>query len=216
MKKHMKRISMPKQWPLPRKGTKYITKPLPGKESYAIPLLVVLRDMLKIAETRNEIKKIVNQGKVLVGHRVIKELSFPLGFFDTISIPSINKYYRIEFSDKGKLITREITEKEAYLKPCKITGKKVLKKGMLQINLHDGININYSQECSVNDSLLIDLRENKVVRVLPLKEGAIVSIIKGRYSGEKGKIESIEGKFIAIKMDSKQIKTVIENVFVTG
>jgi len=216
MKKHMKRISMPKQWPIPRKGTKYVTKPLPGKESYAIPLLIVLRDMLKLAETRNEIKKIVNQGKILTGNVVIKELSFPLGFFDIVSIPSINKHYRIEFSGKGKLIAKEITEKEAYLKPCKITGKKVLKKGILQINLNDGRNFNYSKECSVNDSLLIDLHENKIVKVLPLKEGAMAYIIKGRYSGEKGKIESIEDNFIAMNIGSKKIKTVIENVFVTG
>ena len=45
---HLKRIAMPKNWPLPRKGKK---KFVPyGKN--AIPLLVIVRDMLKITHTK--------------------------------------------------------------------------------------------------------------------------------------------------------------------
>lgn len=205
---------MPRSWPLPRKGTKYVTKPLVGKKiEYALPICIILRDMLKKAITKKEVKKILLAKDVLVDNKEVKNISFPVGLFDIVALPRINKYFRIEFSKKGKLCIKEIPENEAYLKPCKIIGKKMLKKGKTQINLYDGKNFLY-KEGKVNDSVIIDLKQNKIVKHLPLKEGALVYVIKGKYAGVKGQVIKREKDFVTIK-NSKEIKTPSANVFVT-
>jgi len=211
--KHLKRMAMPRSWPLPRKGSKYVTKPLPGKKiEYALPICIILRDILKIATTKKEVKKILLAKEVFVDNKIIKDILFPVGLFDIIALPKINKYYRMEFSRKGKLKIEEIKENEAYTKPCKIIGKKILKKGKIQINLYDGKNFLYDKG-KVNDSVIIDLKQNKIVKHLPLKEGSFVYVIKGKYVGVKGKVVKKEENFVTIK-DSKQIKIAASNVFV--
>lgn len=213
--KHLKRMAMPRSWPFPRKGYKYVTKPLPGKKiEYALPICVILRDTLKICATKKEAKKILLAKEVLVDNKIVKNASFPVGLFDIVALPRINKYYRVEFSKKGKLCIKEIPENEAYTKPCKIIGKKVLKKSKTQINLYDGKNFLYG-EGGVNDSVVVDLKQNKILKLLPLKEGALVYIIRGKYAGVKGQVIEREKNFVTIK-DSKQIKTVDANVFVIG
>ena len=50
---HNTRSELPKNWPMPRKGTKYFIV-ANHENSKAIPLLMVLRDILKIVSTRRE------------------------------------------------------------------------------------------------------------------------------------------------------------------
>jgi len=211
--KHLKRMAMPRSWPLPRKGSKYVAKLLPGKKiGYALPIIVILRDILKMAATKKEVKKILFAKEVLVDNKIVKDMSFPVGLFDIIALPKISKYYRMGFSKKGKLKIEEIKENESYMKPCKIIGKKMLKKGKMQINLYDGKNFLY-KEGKVNDSVIVDLKQNKIVKHLPLKEGFSVYVMGGKYIGVKGKVVKREGNFVTIK-DSKQIKIAVSNIFV--
>lgn len=213
--KHLKRMAMPRSWPFPRKGTKYVTKSLPGRKiEYALPICMILRDLLKIASTKKEVKKILLAKEVLVDNKIAKDILLPVGLFDILALPKINKYYRVEFSKKGKLGMTEISENEAYTKLCKIIGKKVLKKGRVQINLYDGKNFLYD-EGKVNDSVIVDLKENKIVKHLPLKEGALVYVMGGKYKSIKGEVIKREGNLVTIK-DSKQIKISVSNVFVIG
>jgi len=218
MSKHLKRTAMPRSWPLPRKSSKYVTKPLPGKKiEQALPICIILRDMLRIATTKKEVKKILLAGNVLVDNKIIRAVSFPVGLFDLLSLPSINKYYRLEFSSKGKLLLKAIAEKEAYIKVCKIIGKKTLGNGKIQINLYDGKNFLYDKG-KVNDSVIIDLKQNKIIKQLPLKKGAIVHIVGGKHIGMSGQVIDLDAleKNVGIIKDSKQIKTITLNVFVIG
>ena len=64
---------MPKEWPLTRKGKKYVVV---SRQRNGIPLLIVLRDMLKLGRTRKEIKKILNEGNVAVNGKMRKDLDF--------------------------------------------------------------------------------------------------------------------------------------------
>jgi len=216
MKKHMKRISMPKEWPLPKKGTKYLIRPLTGKGKYAMPLLAILRDVLKIGKTKKEIREILKDKNVLVDNKIIGDLSYPIGFFDIITMPKADLYYRIEFAPNGKLTFVKINKSESESKPCKIVNKTLLKGNKMQVNLYDGKNILYKEKTVINDSVLIDLKNNKVIKLLPLKENAKVHVVKGKHKGEKGEIKNVEGNLITVKTDNEEIKIARENLFVVG
>ena len=56
---HLKRQEVPKSWPVYRKGTKYVVKPGSALET-GVPLLLVLRDMLHIAQNRKEAKRAIS------------------------------------------------------------------------------------------------------------------------------------------------------------
>ena len=55
---HLKRQNISKNWPIARKGNTFVVKPLSKK---GIPLLIVLRDLLKIAQTREEVKTAIQR-----------------------------------------------------------------------------------------------------------------------------------------------------------
>ena len=56
---HLKRQEAPKNWPVFRKGTKYVVRSEFDIQK-GIPILIILRDMLKIAQNRKEAKRIIH------------------------------------------------------------------------------------------------------------------------------------------------------------
>ena len=60
VEKHLSRLAMPKTWKVKRKGIKWVTRPLPGAHSLkqGMPISVLLRDVLKLARTTKEVKKL--------------------------------------------------------------------------------------------------------------------------------------------------------------
>ena len=93
----LKRKPAPRFWPIHRKELPWIVKPSSGSHSLqnCLPLTLVLRDILGVAQTRKEGKFILAQGKVQVNGKVRKKDDFPVGLMDVISMPDANKYYRI-------------------------------------------------------------------------------------------------------------------------
>ena len=58
---HFKRKTIGKFWPIARKGTKYVA--VPDHNQYeSLPLVVVIRDMLKLVRTTKELKKLLEDG----------------------------------------------------------------------------------------------------------------------------------------------------------
>jgi len=79
-------------------------------------------------------------------------------------------------------------------KISKIINKKILKGKKIQLNLGDGRNFLSDIKCSVNDSVLIDLKKRKIEKCLPLKEKAEILVFAGKHSGKKGKINKMDLK----------------------
>ena len=183
-----KRLTVP--WSIEKKKFKFVTTPRgahPKKES--IPLSMVIKDMLKLADTTKEAKKIIKQRKVLVDKGVCTDHKRGIGLFDLIEIPSEGKAYRLIKRKKYILINAP----EPDMKLCKIKDKKVLKKGKIQLNLHDGRNILLDKnKYSTNDSILIKLPEQKIVQDIKFEPGALALVISGAHSGELVKIVQIE------------------------
>ena len=213
---HLKLQEAPKSWPIKRKGTKYIVKPN-FNMSDGIPVLIILRDMLKLAKNRKEVKKIINERKILLNEKPVKDEKNSAVLFDTITLVPTKKHFRIELSEKGKFKLEEIKEHEAREKIAKITGKKMLKGKKVQLNLSDGRNFLTEMKCNTNDSVLINLKERKIEKCIPLKEKAKILVFEGKHIGRKGIAEKInENKMAEVEMEGSKVNILIKQLMVIG
>lgn len=187
----MKRLTSPKWWPIKRKEKKFVIS-VRGAHSkdFSLPLLVLVRDVFKLAETAREAKSIITKGHVLVDKKKRKDPKFGVGLFDVVEIPAMKKAWRAVPKDGLSFI--EIPESEANLKICKIVDKKTLKGNKNQLNLSDGRNILTDKVYSTYDSLLIELPEQKIVDHLKFEKNSTVIVIKGSNAGKLAKIKTIE------------------------
>src|SRR3989344_7923422 len=112
---HLKRQKVPKSWPIFRKGTKYVVRPKSNLQR-GIPLLIVLRDMLKVVQNRKEAKRIIHAREVLANNKQVSDEKMSVSLFDTISLVPMKKYYRVELLNGGKFSLSEIKENESNYK----------------------------------------------------------------------------------------------------
>ena len=197
----LKRKPAPRFWPIHRKELPWIVKPSSGPHSLqnCLPLTLVLRDILGVAQTRKEAKMILAQGKVQVDGKVRRKDDFPVGLMDVISIPDMNKHYRVMPSHKG-LFLNPISKKEANFKLVRVEDKTTVKNG-IQIALHDGSNMLMKVADPKNpkevtydtfDVLKITYPEKQVALSLKTKEGNLAVLTGGKNIGKQGKIVEIE------------------------
>ena len=198
----LKRKPAPRFWPIHRKEAVWIVRPSPGPHSLekCFPLSLVLRDILEVAETRKEAKKIISQGKVYVDGKVRRKDDFPVGLMDVISMPDWNKFYRLLPSHKG-LFLNPISKEEASFKLLRVEGRTIVKNGNSQFALHDGSNMLVKVEDPESpaevvyetfDTLKLGLPEKQVLDQLKTKKGNIAIITGGKNIGKQGKIVEIE------------------------
>ena len=211
---HTKRETVNKSWPIPRKGTKYIVVPSHSKKS-GIPILIILRDLLKFVKTRKELEKLILEKKILVNNKVIFNANYSLLLFDTISLPSIKKYFLLNYTHNGKITVNEINENESKEKVSKVINKKVLKGRKIQLNLQDGRNILAKENVRIGDSVLINFEKKFIEKILPIKEKSKILVIKGKHMGKTGLISKIEGKELQVKIDDKNLMIKENEVIVT-
>jgi small subunit ribosomal protein S4e len=214
---HFKRKTIPKFWPIPRKGTKYIA--VPSHNQYdSIPLVVVMRDILKFVKNKKELKKLLNEKQILVNYKVVKETNYAISLLDILGFPAMKKNYKAILSQHKKIEFLEVSGKEAETKVYKVIGKKVLPKNKIQINLMNGRNIFTKEKVKTGDSVLFDLKTNKIIKFIPLEKGKNVYITEGKHAGKTGKInELVErgGKRIAkISTEQEKINVWIKSILV--
>lgn len=192
MKTHMKRLAAPRTWPIKRKGPgiRFIARPLPGPHSMqeSMPLVVILKEILKIAKTTREINAVLQSGKIFVDGVVRKEKYFPVGLMDSLSLD--NEHYRILINTKGQLYLKKITKEQTNLKPHKIIDKTILKGGKIQLNLFDGKNILVKENSyKVGDTLI--MTKNEIKKHLKFGKGSYVYLTGGYHIGKCGAIDEI-------------------------
>lgn len=197
----LKRKPAPRFWPIHRKEFEWIVKPSSGPHSLekCLPLSLVLRDILGVAETRKEAKMIISQGKVYVDGKVRRKDDFPVGLMDVLSLSDMNKFFRIMPSHKG-LFLNPVSREEASFKLLRVEDKTTVKNGRVQIALHDGSNMlakvadpkNPQGAYETFDILKLSLPEKQVIDHLKTKEGNLAVITGGKNIGKQGRIVEIE------------------------
>ncbi len=219
VKKHLKRLAMPKSWKIKRGGIKFITRPSPGPHPLRLSLSLksLLRDILKIGKTTKEVRFILNKRNILVDGIRRTDPKFPVGFMDTIEVKEAKQFFRIILDKKGKLSVINISSKESNLKPCKIINKSKV-KGKTQLNLYDGRNILVEDDkYKIGDTILITIPKQEIKDYIKLEKGCFIYLIGGKHSGSTGTVEDISGNKIVYKSDNGElIETLKKYVFVLG
>lgn len=216
VKRHLSMLNAPTSWPIERKkGVKWIARPSPGPHGLhnCITLSLIASNILKYAKTKRELKKMLNEGKILINKQVRKDQKFPLGIMDVLEIPDMKEHYRVLYTEKGMFTLHKISGEESKIKPAKIIGKKIIRGKKIQLNFNDGRNMIVDKdEFKVNDTLMLSLGEKTSIKKhIKFEKGALAYIIEGKYKGMFGIIEGITQVFnnstIKIKSKDKTFET---------
>lgn len=186
----LKRLAAPRFWHIPRKKDPYVVAPLPGPHAKArcIPLVIMLRDMLKIAQTAAEAKRILTAGMVAVDGTVRRKGGFPVGLMDVVGIGE--ERYRV-LPGKNGLYLHPISREEAAFKLCRIVDKTSA-GAQTQLNLHDGRNMLLESDgYKTGDTIVYDLGKKSIKEVLTLRKGAVAVIARGKNAGKVGAVEGL-------------------------
>ncbi len=213
---HTKRQTISKLWPVPRKSrTTYVVKPNFSQEE-GLPVLIILRDILKVASNRKEVKQIIHEKNLLMNGKPVVDDKNSAVLFDTLTFVPNKKSYRLELNTNQKFELVEIKESEAGKKVSKIVNKTILKGKKVQLNLGDGRNILSSEKCNVNDSVVLNFHNKKVEKILPMKEKSKVFISEGKHIGVKGVIEKLldEKKMAKINAEGAEFSVLIKQLIV--
>lgn len=224
-KKHLKRLNAPKKWMLDKLGGTYAPHPSAGphKLRECIPIIIVLRNRLKYALTRNEVNAILMQRLIKVDGKVRTDSCFPSGFMDVISIDKTNEHFRVLYDTKGRFILHRITPAEAKYKLCKVKRAELGPRGIPYIATHDGRTIRYPDPLiSVNDTVKVDLETGKILDHVKFEPGQLVTVVGGKNTGRVGvlvKREKHLGSFEIVHirdLAGHEFATRLTYVFVMG
>lgn len=210
---HLKRQKIPKKWPVPRKGTTYVVRPSFSLKN-GIPILVILRDILKLAQNKKEVKRAIHEKNILLNNKPIINEKHSVLLFDIITIVPSKINYKIELSENGKFKLNEVKGNEARKKISKIINKKILKGKKEQLNLMDGRNFISKIKCNMGDSILMDFEKKNAEKCIPLKEKSNVIVFEGKHAGKKGIVNKLnkERKMAELNIQKEKINVLIKQL----
>ena len=217
---HMKRLTMPRSWPLTRKTDIWVQKPNPGGHSdeMCMPLGVILRDVLGLAHSRREAKRMVATRKVLVDGKIETDSGRGVGLMDVLTVGE--DHYRCVLDENGKLRYRSIPAKNSSSKLCRVMGKTTIRGGKTQVHLHDGRNITVDDAKKYNsgDTLVISLPDQEVSGHHAFSEGVLAYLTGGSHIGSTAKVVSkdVKRSSKSNEVQFEDFGTVADYVFVIG
>lgn len=219
----MKRVASPKAIPITdKKERKFMgmTAPGPHPKKHAIPLGVLVRDILKLTPTLREARKVLGGRMLLVDGAVRTDERFPVGLMDVVSFPKSGKHYRVMVDRKGRLSPQEIKAEESASKILRVVGKHTVPGGKISLTFHDGRNLLSDNHVRVGDSVVVSLPKVQLKSHLKRDKGASCLVMEGKHAGSvvrlKEIIERKGGKpFEALVQDgAEEFITVAKYLFV--
>ncbi len=207
----------------------WVVRSSPGPHPLAksLPLALLVRDVLRYAKTLREARYVIGKGLIKVDGKVRRDYKYPVGLMDVVEIVPTNEVYRMVPHPTKFLWPVPISQEEARYKLCRIENKTMVKGGQIQLNLHDGRNIQLPYEegskYDTLDSVLIDIAENKIVDYVKLELGSLGLIVDGKNVGYYGKITEIvqtyrkrESTVKIITNEGKEVRTIVDYLFAVG
>jgi len=222
VKKHMKRITAPRSWAIPRKVSHWVMRPRAGPHAkdVAMPLAMVLKDMLKVCDNTREAMLIIGGRQVTIDGRTVTDQKFPVGLMDVLTFVKTKESYRMLIDSKGRLHLVPIEDKEKGWKLARIDGKTVVRGGKVQLNLHDGRSILLPKDqYSTGDVLKIELPSQRIMKAFKLDKGSLALLTGGSHPGSLQTIEEYRlrrGSGSNTVIFKEGFSTIKDNVFVVG
>ncbi len=169
---------------IPRKGTKYVARARRFVRN-SVPIVIAVRDLLHLAKTANEVKKMIRQKMLKINGRIVRDYKESICLFNHLEA---GKVYCLTLLTTGKFVFEAIPEKQSRM--CKVVNKRLIAGGAIQLNLHDGTNILTKEKINVGDSLYLGY-DGKIIKHIRLEKGNKAMIISGKHQGRYGVIDSI-------------------------
>jgi small subunit ribosomal protein S4e len=222
MSKHIKRLASPTTWKQARKGSIWSVKSSPGphpvKES--VPLMVIVRDVLHLADTSKEARNVITRGLVEIDGKIVKDYKRAVGFMDTLSIKETGLFKRVLLDKAGTLVLSDVNPNDAGWKLVKVTGKFIGKGGRIELSTHDGRVIPTDQkQIKRGDTLKITVPGQKIIEIYPLAKDTVVYVIGGSHRGSVTQIKevNVSRSYQENTVESKDnFTTTVSNIFVLG
>ncbi|KAJ4767259.1 40S ribosomal protein S4 [Rhynchospora pubera] len=205
-------------------GGAFAPKPSSGphKARECLPLMLILRERLKLALVYQEVIAILMQRHVMVDGKVRTDKTFGISLY-VVSIPKTNENFRLMYDTKGRFRLHSVNDEEAKFKLCKVRSVQFGKKGIPYLNTYDGRTIRYPDPLiKANDTIKLDLETNKIVDFIKFDVGNVVMVTGGRNTGRVGVIKNREkhkGSFETIHIQDAtghEFATRMGNVFTIG
>lgn len=214
---HRKRHATPNKWVMGRKVETWAPSGEPGPHSSdsAVPLNVVLRDLLGVAESAREAKRAISEGRIEVDGVIRRDERYPVGLFDVLSLG--NRDYRMLIEMKNRFELREIGD--PGLKPAKVLDATV-RGGDRQMNLSGGYNLN--GDAPTGSTLILGLPEKAIEKVLEMESGNLAFVTGGKHAGQLARLEEYEvvrsssPNRVYLERDGEVFGTVEDYVMVIG
>ncbi len=179
--------------PIRRKGTKYIARAA-SHVFTAVPVLIAVRDMLKIARTAAEVKHLIHNKLLKINGKLVRDMHESIKLFNLFEA---DKNYLLTLSSTGRFIFKETKLHERL---CKVVNRRLIEQGKTQLNLHDGSNLITKGDIAIGDSVYLDFA-GKMVKHKALAKGASVFVIAGKYAGLDSKLIDVVAKKVTIKQE---------------
>lgn len=194
-RKHLKRLSAPKHWMLGKMDGIWAPRPSAGphKLRECLPLIIILRNRLKYALTKQEVTMICMEKHVKVDGKIRVDPNYPAGFMDVVEMEKSNDAFRLLYDTKGRFVLHRINKEEMKYKLCRVKRQELTKKGIPYLATNDGRTLRYPDPLiKVNDTVKIDLETGKIVDFIKFENGNLVMVTRGRNSGRVGILHHIE------------------------
>jgi len=213
-KYHLKRLAVPQTWNIKRKTSKFVVRPY-GYLKSAMPLAIILGEVFQVTKSRSETKKILQNGKVKLDGKVVRDDKLPAGLMSIVTVANLGDF-RMLLNKRGSLQLKKLDSKESKIKPCKIISKTVLKGNKLQIGFHDGRTLlSNSKDYKLNDTVIFTLPDFTQKIHLKLEKNAKIYLTGGSNVGNLGTVENISNS-ITVKIGKNVVESSKENIFVVG
>lgn len=169
----VKRQMAPSFWSIKRKEGRFILNTRAGAHSKksAYPLGIILRDILKVADTMYECEKIVKSGNIRIDGIIVRNVAHAIGLMDIIELVPTAQSFRIVPKDSELLVPVDIPDNEKAVKLLKVIRKSKLNTSLYQYGFHDGKTFRSEQEFSVGDTCLVTLPNKSVVNHIKFEKG---------------------------------------------
>jgi small subunit ribosomal protein S4e len=183
------------------------------------------RNHLKVALNGREANIIIQdkEAGIKIDNRVRRDVKFPVGIMDVITLAKTNESFRLLYDIKGRFTLTKLKEGEAKFKLLKVKRRVVGPNKEPYVVTHDSRTIRFpNPEISEGDTVKYDLEKNQIVEFYQNEPGHLAYITAGNNVGRVGSILHVErhlGSYDIVHLrdnNGKSFATRASNLFIIG
>lgn len=196
---HLTRKESSTKLPIERKGTKYIARAT-SHINNSVPVVIAVRDMLKLARTAKEVKKMIQHKLLKINGKPVNDYRQSILLFNILEA---DKVYELSLLPTKKFVFVPSKAKNERL--CKVTNKRLVSKGAVQLNLHDGSSVLTKEKINVGDSVYLGF-DGKIKKHVALSKDKEAFVFSGKYTGQKVKVSDVKDGKVSVKVSGGSVQ----------